>query len=129
MENKKNNKVCKGFRPTLGYGFVFSCLLVFPKVFRKPKTPSRKPKIQKKTKDNQQILRANQTHKVFTGFRPTLGYGFVLFVVCLFSRRFSCVVYGLFFCIVGFLEGFLGCLKTFWKTKKNKKNTHIQGWV
>uniref|UniRef100_UPI00404A101A hypothetical protein n=1 Tax=Flavobacterium sp. TaxID=239 RepID=UPI00404A101A len=55
-ENQKNirknqkNKVFKGFRPTLGYGFGLFGFLVFPKVFRKPKKPSVKPKIPKKTK-------------------------------------------------------------------------------
>ena len=73
------------------HGFGFFCFLVFPMVFRKPKKPSGKPKILKKTKENQQNqtnLRENQKEKVFKGFRPTLGYGFVLF------------------CFVGFPEGF-----------------------
>ena len=52
---KPKNTVFKRFRPTLGYGFVFFGLLVFPKVFRKQKkhqenqTYKRKPK---KTKKN-----------------------------------------------------------------------------
>ena len=31
-----------------------------------------------------------------------------------------------FFCIFGFLEGFVGFVKTFGKTKKQQKQTHIQ---
>ena len=56
---KPKNKVFEGFRPTLGYGFGVVGCLVFPKVFTKPKKPSIKPKIQKKTKENQ---RKPKTH-------------------------------------------------------------------
>ena len=57
--NTKKNKVFKGFRPTLGYVFVFLFLFGFPKVFTKPKQHLRKPKIQKKTKENQNNFRKN----------------------------------------------------------------------
>jgi len=60
-------------------GLVLFVFLVFPKVFRKPKKTSVKPKIPKKTKENKKNLRKNQKTKVFKGFRPTLGYGFGLF--------------------------------------------------
>ena len=50
LRGNQKNKVFKSFRPTLGYGFVFWGLLVFPKVFRKPIKPQGKPKIPKKTK-------------------------------------------------------------------------------
>ena len=49
----------KGFKPTRGYVF-----WVFPKVFRKPKEHSRKPKIQKKTKEHPKNLWDNQTNKL-----------------------------------------------------------------
>ena len=79
---KPNNKVFKGFKPTLGY--VFFC---FPEGFKKTKKPLGKPKIQKKTNEHQTNLRENnKTHKVFKGFKPTLGY--------------------VFFCFFGFPEGF-----------------------
>ena len=66
----------------------FLCFLVFPKVFSKPKNPSRKPTIQKKTKENQRKpknIRKNRKNKVFNGFRPTLGYGFVFWFSLVFS--------------------------------------------
>ena len=94
-KTNKNN-VFKGLRPTLGYRF----LLVFPKVFTKPKKHSRTPNIQNKTKENQTNLRENQNNKVFKGFRPTLGYGFVCF------------------CFVCFPEGF-------YKTKKHSRKPKI----
>ena len=49
----KNNKVLKGFRPTLGYGFVF-CFAGFPEGFYKTKKTFEKTK---HTKENQQHLR------------------------------------------------------------------------
>ena len=63
--------------------FLFG-LLVFPKVFRKPKKPSGKPNIPKKTKEHQKNIWENQKNKVFKGVIPTLGYGFGLFLCCLF---------------------------------------------
>ena len=77
----------KGFRPTLGYGFVFFCFFVFPKVFTKPKQPSRKPKIPKKTKENQKNIRENQKTKLFKVSDPPLDMGLV-FVVAWFPQIF-----------------------------------------
>ena len=57
--------------------------MVFPKVFRRPKEPSGKPK---NTKENQRKPSGKQKNTVFKGFRPTLGYVFCFFVW--FSRRF-----------------------------------------
>ena len=91
-ENQQSN-VFKGFRPTLGYGFVLFVCLVFPKVFTKPNKPSRKPRIQKKTKENQRKqknLRENQNNKVVKGFRPTLGY--ISFLLFWFSLMFFLVL-------------------------------------
>ena len=120
LRKNKKNKVFKGFRLTLGYGFVFA---VFPQVFTKPTNPSRKPTIPKKTKEYQQNIRKNQQNKVFKGFRPTLGYGFVCF------------------CFV-FPKVFTKpknhsrkpklqktTTKTLGKTNKTKQKKHIQGWV
>ena len=60
-------------------GLVFCVCLVVPKVFKRPKKHLGKPNIQKKAKENQKRLRGYQQNKVFKSFRPTLGYGFVLF--------------------------------------------------
>ena len=60
---------------------------VFPRVFTKPKQLSGKPKIPKKTKENQNTL-GKTKNKVFKGFRPTLGYGF-LFIVLVFPKVFT----------------------------------------
>ena len=128
-ENQKNirknqkNKVFKGFRLTLGYGFGFFVFLVFPKVFTKPKNPSRKPKIPKKTKENQKTLGKTKKTKFLKVSDPPLD------MVC-------------FFVFLVFPKVFTKpknpsrkpkipkkTKKTLGKTKKTKKQTHIQGWV
>ena len=84
---KTKNKVFKDFRPTLGYGFVVFVVVGFPEgLVKNLNKLLRKPKIQNKTKETPKNLRENQQNKVFTGFRPTLGY--------------------VFFVVVGFPEGF-----------------------
>ena len=71
--------------------------------FTQPKSPSRKPKIQKKTKENKQNIRNNNNkHNVFKGFRLTIGYGFVFFV--------------------GFPDGFYKTNKSFENTNNTKEN-------
>ena len=69
----------------MGLFFVF---VVVPKVFRTPKKTSRTPQLLKKTKENKNHLRENQTNKVFKGFRPTLGYGFCCFLFFGFPEGF-----------------------------------------
>ena len=108
----------KGFRPTLGYGFVcFLYFLVSPMFLENQKNGN--PKIPKKTKENKNNLRENQKNKVSKGFRPTLGYGFSVFpkVVLLF----------------GFTECFFSFPKTFGlrenrKPKKQKKTYPRWAW-
>ena len=78
----------------------------------KNKKPSGKPKILKKTKENQQNIRKNKKTKFLKVSDPPLDMGFVFLV---------------FFGFFGFLEGFFGFVKTFGKTKQ--KQAHIQGWV
>ena len=56
----KKTKFLKVSDPPLDMGLVLFGFLVFPKVFRKPKKPSGKPKIPKKTKENQKYFRENQ---------------------------------------------------------------------
>ena len=143
----------------------FFVLLVFPKVFTTQNKHSRKPNIPKKTKENPNNLRENQTTNVFKGFRLTLGYVFVGFpegfyktnktlekttnttenqqnllenqqkqkkktyprvslkplktLYVWFSRRF-CWFSLVVFCIFGFLECFVGFVKTLGKTKHTK---------
>ena len=85
----KQPKFLKVSDPPLDMGLVLFVFLVFPKVFTKPTNPSRKPKIQKKTKENQTNIRNNQKNKVFKGFRPTLGYVFCfLFLFFWFPEGF-----------------------------------------
>ena len=55
----------------------------------KTKKPSRKPKILKKTKENQKNIRKNQKNKVVKGFRLALGYGFGLFGFLVFPKVFT----------------------------------------
>ena len=55
-------KCLKVSDPPLDMVFLF-VVLVFQKVFTKPKQPSRKPTIPKTTKENKQNLRENQTKK------------------------------------------------------------------
>ena len=83
-KTQKTTKSLKVSDPLLDM-FVF---LVFPKVFRKPKKPSGKPNIPKNTKEQHKNLRENQTTKVLEGFRPTLGYGFVV-VLLVFPKVFE----------------------------------------
>ena len=79
---KTKNKVFKDFRPTLGYGFVVFVVVGFPEgLVKNLNKLLRKPKIQKKTKETPTNLRENQQNKVFKGFRPTLGYVFLLLLV------------------------------------------------
>ena len=133
-ENQKNirknqkNKAFKGFRPTLGYGFGFFVLLVSPKVFTKPKNPSRKPKIPKKTKENQKTLGKNKKTKCLKVSDPPLDMGlFFLFFV------FSLMFVWLSFVFLVFSKVFWFCKKPSGKPKKTKENQqkkkHIQGWV
>ena len=89
--------------------------LVFPKVLKKNKK-SGKPKILKKTKENQKNTKENQkqqkipqgkpSNKVVKGFRPTLGYVFLVFF--------------------GFPGGFQKTKKTFGKTENTKENQRKQ---
>ena len=90
-KNRENqtNKVFKGFRPTLGYGFGLVCFFGFPECFlRKPKKHSGKPK--KQTRPNPYPrVRLKPLKTVFVWF----------------SRRFfwlSLVFFGIF----GFPEAF-----------------------
>ena len=105
---KTKNKVFKGCRPTLGYGFVFFVLLVLPNYFLFfwcslmffwfSKKPSGKP---------------NKTY-------PRVGLKPLKTLFFWFSRRFfwfSLVFFGIF----DFPEGLFGVLKTFGKTKTTKK--------
>ena len=118
IRNNQNKQVFKGFRPTLGYGFVFFVCLVFPKVFTKPKNHSRKPKKQRKPKKTNKNLRENQKNKVFKSFRPTLGSGFVcFFCFCLVFPK-VCFV---FFCMFGFLYLFILFCKNLRENQKTKK--------
>ena len=89
IRKNQQNKVCKCFRPTLGYVFLFLFFLVFPKVFTKPNNHSRKPKIQKTTKEHQHNIRKNLKNKVCKWFRPTLGYGFGVFCFLVFPKVFT----------------------------------------
>ena len=75
--------------------FVF-VLLVFPKVFTKPKNPSRKPKIQKKNQRKPKNIRNNQKPKFLKVSASPLDMGFV-------------------FLFLGFPEGF-------YKTKNFREN-------
>ena len=116
LRENQQNKVFKGFRPTLGY---VSFFLVFPKVFKTSTTTFWKTNNTKDNQRKQNKLRENQKNKVFKGFRPTLGF-FLFFYR--FSRR-------IFVCFV-FPKVFFVFLKTFGKTKQQRKQqTHIQGWV
>ena len=66
----------------------FFCLFGFPEGFYKAnKNLSRKPTIQKTTKEHQKNLRENQQIRFFKGFRPTLGY--VFFVCLVFPKVFT----------------------------------------
>ena len=107
IRKNKQNKVFKGFRLTLGYGFVFFVFLVFPKVFTKPTNPSRKPKIQKKTKENQTNIRKHKkNNKLLKVSASPLDMGFVFFL-----------------CFFGFPEGFYNKNKnSFEKTTNTKEN-------
>ena len=92
-----------------------------PKVFTKPKKPSRQTtKTKKKTLGKtKQTLGKTKKKQVFKGFRPTLGNGlFVFFVFLVFPNVFL-VVFGIF----GFLEGFFGFVKTFGDKKQQQKKT------
>ena len=104
-ENHKKNKVVKGFRPTLGCGFVlFVC---FPDGFlQNQKNIRENQKYKRKPKKTNKIFGKTRKNNVFKGFRPTLGYG------CLF----------LFVVFVGFPEGFYKTKKTLGKTKNTKEN-------
>ena len=63
-------------------GLVLFVFLIFPKTFEKTKN----------TKEHQikqnSLLENTKKNKVFKGFSPTLGYGFVFLFVFLFSRNF-----------------------------------------
>ena len=158
--------------PPLDMGFICFVCLVFPKVVRKQKETFGKTN---NTKDNQR--KHNKTfgkakqNKVFKGFGPTLGYGFVFVCVCWFSRRFlkhttnlrehqrynrkpkktnkhlrenktktmclksSDPPLDMFCCLCVFvvLVFPMVCKQqtqtTFRKTKQQTRQTHIQGWV
>ena len=122
LGQNQNNKVFKGFRLTLGYGFVFLFWGVFPKVFTKPTNPSRKPKIQKKT--NKSFGKTKKTKQTYprVGLKPltTLCFGFVLMCLLVFF---------------GFLWYFWLSRRICWfcknhrENQQNKKQTHFQGWV
>ena len=65
---------------------LFGCL-VFPKVFRKPKKPSRKPKIQKKTKENTKRPSGKQKKtKCLKVSDPPLDMSLVFFVCLAFPK-------------------------------------------
>ena len=73
----------------LNMGLVLFVLLVFPKVFRKPKNPSGEPQIPKKTKEHQTKLRENQTQTKFLKVSdPPLDMGLVLFGYFVFPKSF-----------------------------------------
>ena len=64
---------------------LFGCL-VFPKIFRKPKKPSGKQKIQKKTKENK--TKTSGKTKMFKVSDPPFDMGLVLFVFLVFPKVF-----------------------------------------
>ena len=63
-------------------GLVVLCLLIFPKVFRKPNKLLGKTKKNKENQRKQQKPLGTQQKQAFKGFRPTLLYGFGLFLFC-----------------------------------------------
>ena len=71
-----------------GYGFGLVCLLVFPKVFRKPKKTFGKTINIKKKETKNKFGKTNNKNSLFKGFRPTIGYGFVLFGCLVFPKVF-----------------------------------------
>ena len=90
--------------------FDLFCFLFFgcPEgVFTKPANPSRKLKIQKKTKENNNTLGTTNETTFLKVSDPPLDM-FCLFVlfVCVFPT-----VFVVLFCIVGFLEGVVGFVK------------------
>ena len=97
-------------------------LLVFPNVKKKKKKDFGKTKTNKKQKkrnlrENQQKLLENQKKtKCFKGFRPTLKYGFVFFIVWFSLMCFCVFVFRIF----------VNFLKTFGKTKKTNNNNNKQ---
>ena len=89
LRENQNTKLFKGFRPTLGYGFVLFVLLVFPKVFLEHQQHLRENKQYKRTpkKTKQTFGNTKQTKFLKVSDLP-LDMGLFLFVVCWFSRRF-----------------------------------------
>ena len=81
-ENPNKNKCLKVSDPLLDMGLVLFVFVGFPKVVRKTKQPFGKTK---NTKDNQRkhkhTFGETNQNIVFKGFRPTLGYGFVVLFV------------------------------------------------
>ena len=84
LRENQTNKVFKGFRPTLGYGFVVFCCFLFSRRFlENPNKFRENQKYTRKQPKTQTTIGTTSKNKVFKGFRPTLGYGFVF---CFFSE-------------------------------------------
>ena len=104
LRENQQNKVFKGFRSTLGYGFVFFSLLVFPKVLNKTtKKPSENHKYQRK--QNKTLGNTKKT-KFLKVSDPPLDMLFFCFHEC-------CFVFAVF-------------PKVFWFSKNLRENNKKQ---
>ena len=100
LGNTKNNKVFKRFRPTLGYVFFF-CVWFSRRFLQNQQILRENQQYQRKPKNTNKTLGTTNKHKVFKGFRPTLGYVF-LFLFWFSRRYFWCSLVFLFFSKVFF---------------------------
>ena len=104
----KNNKVFKGFRPTLGYGFGLFVFVVSPNVFFNKKNEKSLGKTNN-TKEDQRKPKQPSGKQIKNKFTkvsdPPLDMGLIFLLLFVFPN--VCFV---FFGMFGFLEGCFGFL-------------------
>ena len=118
----------KGFRPTLGYGFVFLGWLVFPNVLFSLVFWFSRMIVWfcKNLRENKKNKKRKEKENISKGGSET----FKNFVVCLFSLMFVGFLWLSFVFVIS--QMFVWLCKNIRENQKNKKRKtkkHIQGWV